>query len=104
MWNGLDCCLKVSWRQFTPSILQGSSQIHRSERWWKSLLNIRCKANQICSIMFMSGDLDGLWKCLRSQMYSWSHSVANFDVWGVALSFWNCPNPPECTMDMNGYR
>ncbi|GBO40920.1 hypothetical protein AVEN_184769-1 [Araneus ventricosus] len=39
MWNGLDLCLKIYWRQFTPSILQGSSQIHRSERWWRSLLN-----------------------------------------------------------------
>ncbi|GBL90769.1 hypothetical protein AVEN_215510-1 [Araneus ventricosus] len=39
MWHGLDWCLKVSWRQFTLSILQGSSQIHRSERWWISLLN-----------------------------------------------------------------
>ncbi|GBM53054.1 Transposon Ty3-I Gag-Pol polyprotein [Araneus ventricosus] len=30
--------------------------------------------------------------------------VLVLDTWGVALSCWNCPNPSECTMDMNEYQ
>ncbi|GBL80853.1 hypothetical protein AVEN_26276-1 [Araneus ventricosus] len=48
--------------------------------------------------------LGGQWKCLKSEECSWSHLVATLDAWGVALSCWNCPNPSECTMDMNGCR
>ncbi|GBO20730.1 hypothetical protein AVEN_139922-1 [Araneus ventricosus] len=51
--------------------------------------------------MFISGDLGGQWKCLKSEECSWSHLVATLDAWGVALSCWNCPNPLEYTMDMN---
>ncbi|GBO20194.1 hypothetical protein AVEN_71064-1 [Araneus ventricosus] len=45
------------------------------------------KASRISSIMFISGDLGGLWKCLKSEECSWSHLVATLDAWGgVALS------------------
>ncbi|GBM05037.1 hypothetical protein AVEN_167122-1 [Araneus ventricosus] len=44
------------------------------------------KASRISSIMFISGDLDGQWKCLKSEECSWSHLVANLDTWGIALS------------------
>ncbi|GBM64574.1 hypothetical protein AVEN_56548-1 [Araneus ventricosus] len=54
--------------------------------------------------MFISGDLGGHWKCLKSEECSWSHLVATLDAWGVALSCWNCPNPSECTMDMKECR
>ncbi|GBN04850.1 hypothetical protein AVEN_41606-1 [Araneus ventricosus] len=54
--------------------------------------------------MFISGDLGGQWKGLKSEECSWSHLVATLGAWGVALSCWNCPNPSECTMDMNECR
>ncbi|GBM44948.1 hypothetical protein AVEN_189495-1, partial [Araneus ventricosus] len=60
-------------------------------------------ASRISSIMFISGDLGGQWKRLKSEECSWSHLVQTLDVW-VALSCWNCPNPSECTMDMNECR
>lgn len=31
--------MQLSWRQFTPRILQGSAQIYRSVWWWRFLLN-----------------------------------------------------------------
>ncbi|GBN78534.1 hypothetical protein AVEN_37668-1 [Araneus ventricosus] len=54
--------------------------------------------------MFISGDLGGQWKYLKSEECSWSHLLATLDAWGVPLSCWNCPNPSECTMDMNECR
>ncbi|GBM74023.1 hypothetical protein AVEN_57822-1 [Araneus ventricosus] len=50
--------------------------------------------------MFISGDLGGQWKCLKSEECSWSYLVATLDAWGVALPCRNCPNPSECTMDI----
>ncbi|GBM37275.1 hypothetical protein AVEN_244956-1 [Araneus ventricosus] len=32
--------------------------------------------------MFISGDLGGQWKCLKSEECSWSHLVATLDAWG----------------------
>lgn len=54
--------------------------------------------------MFMSGDLSGQGKFLKSEACSWSHSVASLNVWGVALSSWNHPSPSECTMRMKECR
>ncbi|GBN92010.1 hypothetical protein AVEN_8751-1 [Araneus ventricosus] len=37
------------------------------------------KASWISSIMFISGDLGGQWKCLKSEECSWRHLVATLD-------------------------
>ncbi|GBN71444.1 hypothetical protein AVEN_181880-1, partial [Araneus ventricosus] len=40
------------------------------------------KAFRISSIMFISGDLGGQWKYLKSEECSWSHLVATLNAWG----------------------
>ncbi|GFV22936.1 uncharacterized protein TNCV_2623891 [Trichonephila clavipes] len=64
----------------------------------------RSKAYQLYSIMLMSGDFGGQWKCLNLKEGFWSPSVAILDVWGVILHCSNSQSPSECTMDMNGGR
>lgn len=57
-WHATDWCLKVSWTQFMPWILQGSPIINRSGKGGDPFWSARCKASsQICSILFMSEDL-----------------------------------------------
>ncbi|GBN67630.1 hypothetical protein AVEN_205755-1 [Araneus ventricosus] len=78
----------------------GMGTVHKSieVRGGGDLFSTACsKASRISSIIFISGDFGGQWKCLKSEECSWSHLVVTLDAWGVAWSFWNRPNPSECT-------
>lgn len=52
------------WRQFAPWFPQGSPQFHEDAGWF---CTSRWKVSHMCSILFVSGDLGGLQRMLKSE-------------------------------------
>ncbi|GFQ86005.1 hypothetical protein TNCT_59351 [Trichonephila clavata] len=64
----------------------------------------RCKASQICSIMFMSGELRPKERVRNLEECSSGYLVASVELSGPALSCWKCPRLSKNTRSMNRCR
>ncbi|GFX76776.1 uncharacterized protein TNCV_1952171 [Trichonephila clavipes] len=62
------------------------------------------KTSQICSIMFMFGELGGQERLRNSEECFLTHLVGTVDLWSGALFCSNSPIPSECTRYMNRCR